>query len=244
MPQWRDFEGGMGDGPDVQQLEQNLADLGFFHGTVDEKFTWKTSEAIRAWQKAHGLPRDGVISMGRIVFLPGEFRVGDLKTEVGAQAGPGTVMYTRSSSTPVVTADAPVSERSWLAVGVKVDLGLPGGGTSTGTVTGVGAPVEREGSDGKKSLVLPLTISADDPATLAELVPLTAQVTLIHSREGDVLQVPVTALVPLNDSDFAVEVLRKGKITRVPVQTGAFVGGLVEITDGDVKAGDKVVVPA
>ena len=243
LPQWRDFGSGMGDGPDVQQLEQALADLGFFHGTVDQKFTGKTADGIRAWQKAHGLPRDGVIPMGRILFHAGEYRVGERKAEVGAQVGPGTALYARSSSTPVVTADAPAAERGWLAEGVKAELGLPGGGTATGTITAVGTPVERQGSDGSTSLVIPLTISPDDPAALAGFVPLTVQVSLLHSGEEDVLQVPVTALVPLNDTDFAVEVYRKGTVTRVPVTTGAFVGGLVEITDGDVKAGDKVVVP-
>ena len=51
LPLWRSWRAGIGDGADVAQLEQNLADLGF--GTdlvVDEQFDKHTTAAIKAWQ--------------------------------------------------------------------------------------------------------------------------------------------------------------------------------------------------
>lgn len=49
---WMDFAAGMDNGADVRQLEENLATLGLFSGTVDDEFTGKTADAIRAWQKS------------------------------------------------------------------------------------------------------------------------------------------------------------------------------------------------
>jgi multidrug efflux pump subunit AcrA (membrane-fusion protein) len=55
--------------------------------------------------------------------------------------------------------------------------------------------------------------------------------------------VPVKALLALQESGYAVEVVPDGGGARryVPVRTGAFAGGLVEVT-GDLQAGDPVVV--
>ncbi len=50
LPAYRDFAAGMPDGPDVQQLEENLSTLGMRPGKVDTKFTADTATAIERWQ--------------------------------------------------------------------------------------------------------------------------------------------------------------------------------------------------
>ncbi len=56
VPAYRGFAEGMSDGPDVAELEQNLAALGMQPGTVDQHFTASTAAAIRRWQATWGLP--------------------------------------------------------------------------------------------------------------------------------------------------------------------------------------------
>lgn len=243
LPVWRDFAPGMDDGPDVRQLEQNLADLGFFTGTIDDEYTDLTERAIRAWQKSLGLDRDGVIPRGRIVFSPADIRVGEAKAAIGAEVGTGTPLYAASSAVPVITAQVPSAQREGVAVGVEVRIALPDGTAGTGRITAVGAPQEKPDATGKKQLVIPITVTPDDPAVVAPLVPLTAQLTISRTAPGDVLQVPVDALLAIGDERFAVEVRRDGRTVQVPVRTGRFSSGMVEITEGDLTAGDDVVVP-
>ena len=52
VPAYRTLAEGVGDGRDVEQLERNLAALGYDPGTVDEDFTDATAAAVAAWQRA------------------------------------------------------------------------------------------------------------------------------------------------------------------------------------------------
>ena len=243
MPAWREFTAGMSDGPDVQQLEQNLADLGFFEGTVDEQFTDRTAWAIRAWQKALGLEQKGSVELGLIVFSPSDIRVSDPKVTVGTEVAPGTALYSASGSAPKITAEVAATERDLVPAGTPVSIALPSGGQTTGTVEVVGGAYEKESDTGGTRLVVPVTVTPDDPASLADLVPLTAQLTFTHETEEDVLQVPVAALIAVGDDEFGVEVADGDRVRTVAVTTGRFSGGNVEIAGGDLEAGDEVVVP-
>jgi peptidoglycan hydrolase-like protein with peptidoglycan-binding domain/SH3-like domain-containing protein len=51
-------KGDSGDG--VKALQQRLADLGYFSGTIDSKFGTSTQTALKAFQKKNGLSQDGV----------------------------------------------------------------------------------------------------------------------------------------------------------------------------------------
>lgn len=75
-PVWRAFTSGMTDGPDVKQLEANLAALGYGSGlTVDKHFSSATYWAIRRWQYAAHLPVTGKVPLGQIVFVPEAVRI-------------------------------------------------------------------------------------------------------------------------------------------------------------------------
>ena len=47
-------------GPAVRSLQERLASLGFWLGTPDGRFGTSTFHAVVAFQKVHGLPRDGI----------------------------------------------------------------------------------------------------------------------------------------------------------------------------------------
>ena len=89
VPAYRTLAEGATEGMDVEQLERNLAALGYGPGTVDEDFTYATAEAVRAWQEAHGLEATGEVELGRVAFLPGPQRVTALEATLGEALGGG-----------------------------------------------------------------------------------------------------------------------------------------------------------
>lgn len=91
VPAYRTLEDGVGDGPDVTELNENLIDLGYDpYGAItdEEDFSEATAEAVRRWQHAEGLPETGEVELGRIVFAAGARRVTAVKVALG-QDPPG-----------------------------------------------------------------------------------------------------------------------------------------------------------
>jgi Putative peptidoglycan binding domain len=94
VPAYRTLAEGISAGPDVAQLERNLALLGYSPGSVDEVFTASTAAAIAAWQEDLGLEASGELELGRVAFLRGPQRVTALEAtlgealQVGGGAGP------------------------------------------------------------------------------------------------------------------------------------------------------------
>jgi len=90
VPAYRDLAEGIDDGPDVEQLEQNLAALGYETGVVDEEFTYLTADAVCAWEGDLGLEENGDVELGRVAFLPGPQRVTELVATLGEALGGGS----------------------------------------------------------------------------------------------------------------------------------------------------------
>lgn len=68
-PFWRDLSfGAVGD--DVAQLQQALAELGYYAGEPDGRFQGSTAQAVREWQRALGLQVTGTVALGEIVAVP------------------------------------------------------------------------------------------------------------------------------------------------------------------------------
>jgi multidrug efflux pump subunit AcrA (membrane-fusion protein) len=83
VPAYRALSDGVSDGKDVEQLERNLAALGYEPGIVDEEFTYTTTEAVIAWQEDLGLEVTGEVELGRVAFLRGPQRVTKLEATLG-----------------------------------------------------------------------------------------------------------------------------------------------------------------
>ena len=241
LPMWRAFTQGMEDGPDVLQLEQNLAALGFFDREPDQEFASSTASAIEDWQESLGLEETGAIEPGRIVFAPGPMRVAARKASIGDPAG--SAIITVSGTEKRVSAFLAPNLKEIAVVGTVVQLTLPGGRATTGTVTAVGAPVEQDDGQGGSKLKLPVTITLDDAASADGLDQVTVSGEITAVKRADVLVVPVVALLAKPGGGSAVEVVRGGDVEQVAVELGAFADGMVEVTGGDLEAGDEVVVP-
>ncbi|WP_052033419.1 efflux RND transporter periplasmic adaptor subunit [Rhodococcus wratislaviensis] len=121
---------------------------------------------------------------------------------------------------------------------------LPGGKTTTGKVTSVGTPTEIDGANGQKQTVIPIVVSLDEPTQAAAFQQASVSVSIPSEKREGVLSVPVGALIAITPQQFGVEVVDSdGTTTKVPVTTGLFAGGRVEISGDDIKSGQRVVVP-
>lgn len=241
-PFWRDLGLGIENGPDVRQLEQALSDLGFGKTlTVDDEFTAVTEANVKAWQKSLGVPKDGVVTLGDVVAITAaSVRVESVKAQLGDPAGTSPLTYT-STGLRVVAKLTEAQAREILPA-TRVTVILPDGTEVPATVTAVdpgGQPTEKEGETTPPTA----TVEFDDPA-VAEGIGLRAvKVVFATSEVKDALVVPVTALVATTDGGYAVDVLRKsGKVERVSVEVGLIADTRVQVTGGDLAAGDAVVV--
>jgi peptidoglycan hydrolase-like protein with peptidoglycan-binding domain len=108
VPAYRTLKKGVGDGPDVTELNRNLIDLGFDpYGAIsdEESFGEATAAAVKRWQKAEGLSESGEVELGRVVFAPGARRVTAVKVTLG-QDPPAATAPTGTATTPVATPPA------------------------------------------------------------------------------------------------------------------------------------------
>jgi peptidoglycan hydrolase-like protein with peptidoglycan-binding domain len=85
-PAYRTLKQGVGDGPDVAELNDNLIALGYdpYGAIADvESFGEATAAAVRRWQKAEGLTETGEVELGRVVFAPSARRVTTVHVTLG-----------------------------------------------------------------------------------------------------------------------------------------------------------------
>jgi len=247
VPAWRDFSSGMTDGEDVRQLEQNLRTLGVFSGEPDPRFTWDTTVAIRAWQKSLGVERTGTLERSMIVISDQDLRVDTVESRVGAEVGAGSPLFQATSRQLIVEVNVKSSDRQVAVAGATVTVTLPTGVTADGIVEIVAAPVSKPDGDGSgTSIVVPVRITIADQAAVADLALSGVTVNFAGTVKEGVLTVPVDALVPISETQFAVELPRKNPDTArtlIPVTVGAFASGLVEISGAKIVDGLPVVVP-
>ena len=228
------------EGPDVAQLQELLGVLGFFEGEATGVFDRRTRAAVRAWQEAIGVPVDGVVRRGDVVFVP-ELPVRVVLAEgivVGAPVSPGEVVVRRVVGDPEFVIPLVPDQRGLVPVDASVEVAYDGGVWEGRIVRSVENPEADE---------LLLVLGADEGGPLcgrrcAEVVPLlgrsryAAEVTIVPETTGPV--VPIAAIT--TDPSGATSVtLADG--TEAPVGIVAAAGGLA-VVDG-VSVGTVVVLP-
>lgn len=244
LPLYRTLERGIDDGPDVKQLESNLKALGYGDDlTVDDEFTYATYLAVLEWQDDRGLVETGKVDASQVVFLGSAVRVSDAKLEVGDRINPGQQAMTVSGTRRLVHVDLDTGDQAMARKGAKVTVELPGGERAKGTITSVGKVAESSGKDQDASTTIDVDITlAKAPKTRLDQAPV--DVELESERHKNVLAVPVEALLALREGGFGVEVVEGATSRIVAVKTGAFGGGMVEITGDGLAEGMKVGVPS
>jgi peptidoglycan hydrolase-like protein with peptidoglycan-binding domain len=267
QPAYRTLQQGVSLGADVLQLELNLAALGFGSRiTVDGKFTAATAAAVKRWQRSLGLRATGVVRLGRVLFLPGPRRVGQLKVSLGASGGsgggngspasgsgsgasdssaPSVEIMETTSLRRVVTVQLDAGKQALARVGAAVSIALPNGRAVTGRITGVGKVAVASGSGGgggpgdsgsTSNVTVTIHTAARRRVTTFDQAPVT--VDFAEAIRRHVLSVPVTALTATAGGGYAL-LLPGGR--QLPVSPGMFTDGYVEISGEGVHAGLRVL---
>jgi peptidoglycan hydrolase-like protein with peptidoglycan-binding domain len=238
LPMYRPL--GPGDtGPDVDQLERNLDELGYDGFTVDDQYTYRTADAVRRWQEKLKRPETGTVEPEWAVVANGAIRVAAHTVRLGTPAGGEVLSYT--GSTPVVTVTVEADAAGWANPGVPVTVTLPDGKQTAGTVTHVGSKATPK--EGEKP-TLPVTVRLRDRAALGRLREAPVEVTYIGEQRKDVLTVPVAALLALAEGGYGLEVVDGAGARYLPVEVGLFADGRAEVRGAGLTEGMTVGMPA
>ncbi|MFG2333148.1 peptidoglycan-binding protein [Streptomyces sp. NPDC048604] len=272
VPAYRAFQEDMSDGGDVEQLERNLAALGYTGFTVDEEFTARTAAAVKRWQKDLGLPKTGVLELGRVLFAPQAVRAGAPERRPGTEAQSGGAVLATTSAERSVTVKATMAQQQLLTAGKRVDVLLPGREkpvpgkvASVGTVVGGDGQGDGDGNGdgngdgggnggkgngggdtqggGDRTVTVRITLLDQKAAGTLTYAPV--RVRTENERRRGVLSVPVAALLALREGGYGVQAVAADGSTRIlPVTAGLFSGGRVEVSGTGVTEGLKVGIPA
>lgn len=234
-PLWRKLDTAGVKGPDVKLVKDNLAALGYELGGAPDELTPATIDAVKRWQKADEVDASGVIEPGDVVVLPGKVRIESVTAKLAAP-GEGPLL-TVTATDKAVAASADARQAEVFKKDLRVAVVLPNGAETAGTVRSVSTDVKAEkNANGEETPTIAVDIGLDTEAGSFDSGPVRVRLTST-ARQG-VLAVPVTALLALREGGYAVQTAA-GQL--VPVKTGLFAGGLVEISGGGVVEGMQVV---
>jgi membrane fusion protein, multidrug efflux system len=255
VPAYRTLAAGVSDGKDVEQLERNLAALGYSPGVVDEDFTSTTAAAVAAWQEDLGLEATGEVELGRVAFLRGPQRVTELEATLGEAIGGGggegeseaeaaSIPILRTSSTRrIVSVELEADQQLIAHRGQKVGVVLPGGAEVPGEVQGLAA-VELSSGGGESGEEaepgVEATISLTGRHRIPALDGATVNVRFTQQVRKHVLSVPLTALIAIGGDRFAVDVRGDGSRKLIVVTPGLAADGYVEVEGEGLEPGMRV----
>jgi peptidoglycan hydrolase-like protein with peptidoglycan-binding domain len=261
LPLYRPLRAGA-EGADVQQLERNLKALGYRGFTVDDTYSWSTAAAVRRWQADLDLVETGAGEPGQVVFTPGPVRIAAHTARVGDSIGGGpgegwggSPVLSYSGTSRLVTVELEVLDQALAREGRTVTVTVPGVGALNGRISSVGTVVTASAatSDGANAAseaagaaasdpVLEVSVTIANQKALGSLDAAPVDVDFVSAERKGVLAVPVAALLALAQDGFGVELV-EGETTRiVPVKTGMFAAGRVEISGTGIRAGATVGV--
>jgi Putative peptidoglycan binding domain len=267
-PASRAFAPGMSDGSDVLELKRALRELGFDPArqlTMDTHFNWTARAVVERWQQANGMPLTGTIPLGQVVFQPGPRRVGQLQVTAGTPVAPGQVVFPTSSSERIVTGSADASQQSDLSLGEKVSVDLLNGVVTKGRIVQIdrvataspssgdqqqnsgqtgGQNSGQSGNGSSSSSTVGFQVRLDHPGVAGRLDQAPVNIDVASSKATNALSVPVTALIAQQGGGYAVQLVRSGVTSLVPVQPGFYSDdGYVQISGPGIHAGETVAVP-
>jgi peptidoglycan hydrolase-like protein with peptidoglycan-binding domain len=249
VPAWRDLESGVADGVDVKELETQLRAFRYAGDalTVDGHWDAATTAAVKAWQKALGMARTGVVALGDVVFEPSALRITADSATLGATVQQGTPILQATSTTPVVTVALDPALQTKVTAGDAVSVTMPDGSTATGTVSEVGTVAtvaQGDRSQGSNPTpTIDVMVAFDDPSSAGGLDQAPVNVSITIATADNVLAVPVSALVELLEGGYAVQIQADdGTLHYVRVQLGLFASGWVEVSGQGLSEGQAVIV--
>ena len=177
----------------------------------------------------------------------------------GSGGNSGTAILQTTSTHLVVTVDLSASSQSEAETGERVSVEMPAGNTVNGRITAV-SPIAQSssgsgngnnssgggsgngngnGGSGGSSSTIPVTIRLSGHHTGAGLDQAAVSVNFAQQKARNVLSVPVTALVATSGGSYNVQTAATPH-QLIPVTTGLFAAGYVQISGPGVYAGLQV----
>ncbi|GIJ49109.1 peptidoglycan-binding protein [Virgisporangium aliadipatigenens] len=248
LPMYRQLTAGA-KGEDVKQFAQNLKALGYSGFPVGTEYTEATATAVKRWQKALKRTETGSVEVADVIYAETELRVAAQSVRVGAKAA-GAVL-TATGTGRVVMADVPRPDERLAKPRNAVTVILPDGKELAGEVSTVGTGAEPSTVEGQQppqnqggGETIPIVVTVKDQGALPADPDARVTVKYVAETRADVLTVPVQALLALGDGGFGLELRDGGTRRVVPVRTGLFADGQVEVTGDGIAEGVTVGVAA
>ncbi|GAA2698002.1 efflux RND transporter periplasmic adaptor subunit [Actinoplanes palleronii] len=192
--------------------------------------------AITAWQRHLELPASGELTVGSVLVLPAAVRVSALSAQVGAPATGELLSATSTSKVITVLADR--SEAAAVDNGDHATVALSDGTTAPATVTSVGTALQTPDGGDPSSPKLTITLVLDQPSKLKLVDSADLQVSFAAQTHKQVLTVPISALLALQEGGYALQTPAGALIA---VKTGIFADGQVEVSGTGINEGMTVV---
>ncbi|WP_344958047.1 peptidoglycan-binding domain-containing protein [Actinomadura miaoliensis] len=244
-PMYRPLRSGV-EGEDVRQLERNLQALGYDGFTVDDEYTGDTAEAVREWQDDRGLDETGVVELGRVLFTPGAIRVDSLEAGEGDPTSPGRKVLNYTGTEKAVTVQLEATDQRLAKEGADVEVTMPDDRKVEGRVDEVSTVIEPGGNGEEPQTKVEVTVELRGSGAQKIAAPYAmaaVDVTFTAGTRENVLTVPIAALLALREGGFGVEVVQGGRSSYVPVRTGLFADGKVEVSGNGIAEGTVVGMP-
>ena len=262
-PAWRDMKEGIDPGEDIGQLKLNLIALGY--GTIetlgkDLSFNSATTAAIRKLQSDMNIISSGEINLGEVIFTHGTSLVKSSSTlqTVGWQINGGAELFSLTpiekvetevesdgsvkihrESLQVVEIQVDVGDRDLVNEGSEVEIELPDESLVRGIVREVGtlAVVPQEGDP-----FLEVLIAVEGGTEYFEWTGATVTINVTKELASGVLASPVNGLLALLSGGYALEIVTPTGTTLIPVETGIYADGWVEVSGPGLQPGTEIIV--
>jgi peptidoglycan hydrolase-like protein with peptidoglycan-binding domain len=243
-PAYRELTSSDSDGPDILQLNRNLVKLGFNPGgiVIDDAWQPATTAGVEALQAALGQAETGSLSLGQVVFLPGDQIVSAVDARLGSAGGGAAPILQTTSTQLIVTVDLPASSQSEAKAGEPVTVEMPAGNVLNGVITAV-SPIASSssaaGSSSGSQATIPVTIKLKGHVSGAGLDQAPVSVNFAEAVASNVLSVPVTALLATPGGGYVVQEAQAPH-RLIPVTTGLFAAGYVQVSGPGIYSGLQV----
>ena len=262
-PAWRDMKEGIDPGEDIGQLKLNLIALGY--GTIealgkDLSFNSATTAAIRKLQSDMNIISSGEINLGEVIFTHGTSLVKSSSTLqiVGWKINGGAELFSLTpiekvetevesdgsvkihrESLQVVEIQVDVGDRDLVDEGSEVEIELPDESLVRGIVREVGtlAVVPQEGDP-----FLEVLIAVEGGTEYFEWTGATVTINVTKELASGVLASPVNGLLALLSGGYALEIVTPTGTTLIPVETGIYADGWVEVSGPGLQPGTEIIV--
>ncbi|MFD3307514.1 hypothetical protein [Streptomyces sp. NPDC058694] len=196
--------------------------------------------ALKRWQSRTGAAATGELGPGDAVVLSGAVRVGGLLAEPGDTAGGDLLSVT--STVKQVTVPLEANATGTIRKGNTVTVTLPDNGTVRGHVTTLSSDAQAADKDqnagGEPQLTVTVGLDDADAEPVRDVDSASVRVGFTSATRKGVLVVPVGALLALSEGGYALQ-RPDGRL--LPVRTGLFAKGRVEVSGPGVSEGLRVV---